>query len=66
MARRGLAIIFTLLGIAVFVSFVGLAAMYFLVGRRPSVPSNAVLTMSVGGPCISLEEPPLNPVQTWL
>ena len=49
MARRGLAVIFTLLGIAVFVSFVGLAAMYFLVGRPPSVPSNAVLTMSVGG-----------------
>jgi protease-4 len=49
MARRGLAIIFTLLGIAVFVSLFGLAAVYFLVGRQPSVPSNAVLTMSVGG-----------------
>src|SRR5262249_592052 len=49
MARRGLAIIFTLLGVAVFVSLVGLAAMYFIVGRAPSVPSNAVLTMSIGG-----------------
>jgi protease-4 len=49
MARRGLVIIFTLLGIAVFVSFIGLAAMYFLIGREPSIPSNAVLTMSIGG-----------------
>jgi protease-4 len=49
MARRGLAIVFTLLGVAVFVSLIGLAAMYFLIGRQPSVPSNAVLKMSLGG-----------------
>jgi protease-4 len=49
MARRGLVIVFTLLGVAIFVSLVGLAALYFLVGREPSVPSNAVLTMTIGG-----------------
>jgi protease IV len=49
MARRGLAIIFTLLGLAVFVSLIGLAAMYFVIGRAPSVPSNAVLNLSLGG-----------------
>jgi protease-4 len=49
MARRGLVVVFTLLGVAVFVSLVGLAGLYFLVGREPSVPSNAVLTLTVGG-----------------
>lgn len=49
MARRGLAIVFTLLGVAVFVSLIGLFALYFLIGREPSVPSNAVLTLTVGG-----------------
>ena len=49
MARRGLAIILTLLGTAVFVSLIGLAVLYFLVGREPSVPSNAVLRLAIGG-----------------
>jgi protease-4 len=49
MARRGLAIIFTLLGVAVFVSLIGFVALYFFIGREPSVPSNAVLTLNVGG-----------------
>src|SRR5262245_7235898 len=49
MARRGLAIVFTLLGVAVFVSLFGLAVLYFFIGRQPSVPSNAVLTMTIGG-----------------
>jgi len=49
MARRGLVIVFTLLGVAVFVSLVGLAGLYFLIGREPSVPANAVLTLTVGG-----------------
>jgi len=49
MARRGLAIVLTLLGVAVFVSLFGLAVLYFLIGREPSVPSNAVLTLTVGG-----------------
>jgi protease IV len=49
MARRGFAIVFTLLGVAAFVSLIGLAALYFLIGREPSVPSNAVLTLTIGG-----------------
>ena len=49
MARRGLAIVFTLLGVAVFISLIGLAALYLLVGREPSVPSNAVLRLTIGG-----------------
>jgi protease IV len=49
MARRGLAIVLTLLGVAAFVSLIGLVALYFLIGREPSVPSNAVLTLTVGG-----------------
>ena len=49
MARRGFAILFTLLGVAFFISVVGFAALYFLVGREPSVPANATLVMRVGG-----------------
>ena len=49
MARRGLAIIFTLLGVAFFISLAGFVALYFLFGREPSVPSNALLTLAVGG-----------------
>jgi len=49
MARRGIAIVFTLLGIAVFISLIGLVGIYLMVGREPSVPSNAVLRLTVGG-----------------
>jgi protease IV len=49
MAKRGLAIVFTLLGLAVFVSVIGFLALYLLVGREPSVPSNAVLKLTLGG-----------------
>jgi len=49
MARRGLAIIFTILGAAVVVSLAGLAILYFLVGREPRLPSNATLVLKVGG-----------------
>jgi protease-4 len=49
MARRGFAIVFTLLGVAVFVSLVGIVGLYLLVGREPSVPANAVLTLTLGG-----------------
>ena len=49
MARRGFAIIFTLLGVAVFVSFVGFALLYFLVSREPTIASNSTLVMRVGG-----------------
>jgi len=49
MARRGFAILFTLLGAAVFVSVIGFAALYFLVGRQPAIPSDATLTIRLGG-----------------
>jgi protease IV len=49
MARRGFGVIFTLLGVAFFVSIAGFAFLYFLVGREPAVPGNAVLVMRVGG-----------------
>src|SRR5581483_8482712 len=49
MARRGFAIIFTLLGVAFFISIVGFAALYFMFGREPSVPSRATLVLRGGG-----------------
>ena len=49
MARRGFAVLFTLLGAAVFVSLVGFTLMYVLVGREPAVPANATLVLRVGG-----------------
>ena len=49
MARRGIAILFTLLGVAFFISVMGFATLYLLFGREPSVPSNATLVLRVGG-----------------
>src|ERR1019366_2696218 len=49
MARRGFAIIFTLLGAAVFISIIGFVLLYVLVGREPAVASNSVLVLRVGG-----------------
>src|SRR5256885_16212064 len=49
MARRGFAILFTLLGAAVFISLVGFALLYVFFGREPAVPSNATLVLKVGG-----------------
>ncbi len=49
MARRGFAIIFTLLGVALFISIVGFAGLYLLFGREPSVPDHATLVLRVGG-----------------
>ncbi len=49
MARRGFAILFTLLGVACFLSIVGFALLYLAFGREPSVPSNATLVLRVGG-----------------
>jgi protease IV len=49
MARRGFALLFTLLGIAFFISIVGFAGLYLLVGREPAVPSNSTLVLRVGG-----------------
>ena len=49
MARRGFAIIFTLLGVALVVSIVGFALMYLLFGREPAVPVQSMLVLRVGG-----------------
>src|SRR5947199_4280770 len=49
MARRGFAIIFTLLGAAFFISILGFTLIYVLFGREPAVPSNATLVLKVGG-----------------
>jgi len=49
MARRGFALLFTLLGVAFFISIVGFALLYVAFGREPSVPSNATLVLRVGG-----------------
>src|SRR4029077_4481514 len=49
MARRGFAILFTLLGFALFVSIVGFGVMYLLFGREPAVPSSATLVLRGGG-----------------
>ena len=45
MARRPVAILFTLLGVALFVSIAGFIALYLLFGREPAVPSNATLVL---------------------
>src|SRR5438445_13175738 len=63
MARRGFAIVFTLLGIAVFVSIVGFALLYLAFGREPAVPANATLELRVGG---SLAEMTPNDVVSYL
>jgi protease IV len=49
MARRKFTLLFTLLGLAFVVSVGGVALLYLLVGREPSVPSNATLVLKVGG-----------------
>src|SRR5262249_44439258 len=63
MARRGFAILFTLLGIAVFISMVGFTLLYLAFGREPSVPTNATLVLKVGG---SLAEMAPNDVVGYL
>jgi protease IV len=49
MARRGFGIIFTLLGVAFVVSIAGFVLLYLLIGREPSVASNSLLVLRVGG-----------------
>ena len=49
MARRGFAVLFTLLGAAVFFSIAGFFALYLLFGREPAVDSNSTLVLQVGG-----------------
>jgi protease-4 len=49
MARRGLAVVLSLLGIAVLVSITALVGLYLLLGREPAVPASATLTVELGG-----------------
>src|SRR5712692_6871080 len=49
MARRGFTVIFTVLGVACFISVAALVALYLFLGRQPSVPSNATLSLRLGG-----------------
>src|ERR1700730_17874633 len=49
MARRGFTVIFTLLGVACFITIAALVALYLFFGRQPSVPSNATLSLRLGG-----------------
>ena len=49
MAKRRFAILFTVLGVAFFISIVGFGLLYLAFGREPSVPSNATLVLRVGG-----------------
>jgi protease IV len=49
MARRKFAVLFTVLGFAFVVSVAGFVLLYLLVGREPTVPSNATLVLKIGG-----------------
>jgi len=49
MAKRRFAVLFTLLGLAVFISMAGFAVLYLAFGRAPNVPSDATLVLRVGG-----------------
>jgi protease-4 len=49
MARRGITIILTLLGVAFLLSTVAFVGVYLLIAGEPSVPSNATLTLPLGG-----------------
>jgi protease-4 len=49
MARRGTVILLTLLATAVVLSTAAFIGVYLLFGRGPSIPSNAMLVLEVGG-----------------
>jgi protease-4 len=49
MAKRRFAILFTVLGVAFFISIAGFGLLYFAFTRGPRVPANATLVMRVGG-----------------
>src|SRR5437868_3552980 len=49
MARRGIAIVFSVLGFAFVASMAAFTLIYFLFGREPAVPSNSTLVLKVGG-----------------
>jgi protease-4 len=49
MAKRRFAVLFTVLGIAVFISMAGFTLLYLAFSRAPNVPADATLVLRVGG-----------------
>src|SRR5713101_2714548 len=49
MGKRRFAVLFTVLGLAVFLSMAGFALLYIAFARAPSVPADATLVLRVGG-----------------
>jgi protease-4 len=49
MAKRGLAIVFTLIGVGVVLSILAFVGLYFVFGRTPPVPAHAMLVLDIGG-----------------
>jgi protease-4 len=49
MIKRGVGLVLTLVGLAVFVSVAAIALLYLLVSREPSVPRQSALVMRPGG-----------------
>jgi protease-4 len=47
--RRGVALVLTLIGMAVFVSVAGILLLYLVMSRGPSVPERATLVLRPGG-----------------
>jgi protease-4 len=47
--RRGVRLVFIVIGAAVVISFAGIALLYALLGRGPSVPDSATLVLRPGG-----------------
>ena len=47
--RRGVAFVLALIGLAVFISMMGLAATYFFFSREPSVETNSTLVLRIQG-----------------
>ncbi|MEQ1573913.1 MAG: signal peptide peptidase SppA [Vicinamibacterales bacterium] len=47
--RRGVGLVFTLIGMAIFISVAGLVMLYFLVSSGPQIPDEATLVLRPGG-----------------
>src|SRR5690242_14271759 len=47
--RRGVRLVFMLIGLAVVISLAGVAILYALLGRGPSIPDSSTLVLRPGG-----------------
>jgi protease IV len=61
--RRGLGVVFLIIGVAVFMSFSAMVLMYLAVGREPAVSSGSTLVLRIGGELA--EMPPENVVGSF-